>query len=350
MNSKMKKTIYIAIGLGIILILAGCTLVRILNYKINTPDNLFNLNINKTGQEVNTLRRKIDGKIVEAQEKVNLYPVAIMVENNLEAWPLSGLDKANLVIEAPTESSIPRFLAFYANNEEIEKIGPVRSARLYYLDWAEPYQPLYMHVGGSPEALQLIKKYDLVNLDQYFNDRYFWRDNWRYAPHNVYTSSEKIQNALTDKELSAPFNFQTWKYKDDLELEKRPEQVSDIIINYTKDYYQAKWIYNREENNYLRYQNGEIEKMTDGAKIYAKNVIIEVHRMVVLDDIGRKKITTIGEGKAWIFRDGQMITGKWQKNDTGEITKYLDDKGNEIELNGGTTWIEIVPNEDILRY
>ncbi len=350
MNLKMKKTIYIAISLAIVLVLAGCTLVKILNYKINTPDNLFNLNVNKTGEETSNLRRKIDGKIVDAQEKVNLYPVGIMVENNLEAWPLSGLDKANLVIEAITESSIPRFLAFYANDDEIEKIGPVRSIRPYYLDWAEPYQPLLMHVGGSPEALQLIKKYDLFNLDQFFNDEYFWRDSWRYAPHNVYTSSEKITQALAGKELTKTFDFQIWKYKDDLTLEKRPEQTNDIIINYTKDYYQAKWIYNREENNYQRYQNNEIEKMSDGAKIYAKNIIIEVHKTVVLDDIGRKRITTIGEGKARIFRDGQMIEGKWKKEDSTALTRYYDDKDNEIELNGGTTWIEIVPNEDILRY
>lgn len=350
MNLKFKKPIYIIIILSFVLLLAGCTLVRILNTKINKPDDLFNLNINQSGVDISTLRRKIDGKIMESQDKTNFYPVAIMIENNLEAWPLSGLDKANLVIEAMTESSIPRFLAFYANDDEIEKIGPVRSIRPYYLDWAEPYQPLLMHVGGSPEALQLIKKYELINLDQFFNDQYYWRDNWRYAPHNVYTSSEKIQNALADKELTKAFDYQSWKYKDDLALEKRPEQTNDIIINYTKDYYQAKWVYNREENNYQRYQNYEIEKMSDGAKIYAKNIIIEVHKTIVLDDIGRKKITTIGEGNAWIFRDGQMIESKWKKEDSTVLTRYYDDKNNEIELNGGTTWIEIVPNEDILRY
>ena len=90
--------------------------------------------------------------------------------------------------------------------------------------------------------------------------------------------------------------------------------------------------------------------MSDGAEIYAKNVIIEVHNMVVLDDVGRKKITTIGEGKALIFEDGQMITGLWQKDDVNNNTRYLDDKGNDIQLNGGTTWIEVVPNENILRY
>lgn len=273
-----------------------------------------------------------------------------MVENNFEAWPLSGIDKANLVIEALAESSIPRFEAFYANNDTIGKIGPVRSARPYYLDWADPYQALYMHVGGSPDALQLLKKYDLVNLDQFFNDQYYWRDNWRYAPHNVYTSSDLIKNALTDKNLNQAADYQAWKYKDDLELDKRPDQVNDIIINYTTKEYQAKWQYDKQDNDYLRYQGGDVMKMADGAKIYAKNVIIEVHNTVVLDDVGRKKITTIGEGKALIFRDGTLTSGNWQKDDAKSVTKYLSDKGEEIELNGGTTWVEIVPNEDILRY
>jgi hypothetical protein len=349
MSKKIKKTIYLAIVLAIFLLLAGCTLVRFLNYKV-TQESILNLNLNRLISQENLLRRKIDGKVVDSPDKVNLYPVAIMIENNIEAWPLTGLDKANLVIEAPTESNIPRFVAIYANNDDIEKIGPVRSARPYYLDWILPYKPLYMHVGGSPQALQLLKSLDIVNLDQFFNDQYFWRDNWRYAPHNVYTSSEKIKNALTDKDLTSPFDYQMWKYKDDLELDKRPDRVNDIIINYTTNNYQAKWQYNREDNNYIRYQGGEIQKMSDGAKIYAKNIIIEVHDITVIDDVGRKKINTIGSGKALIFRDGQVIIGTWKKDDVSSLTSYLDDKGNDIELNGGTTWIEIVPNEDILRY
>ncbi|MDD5341016.1 MAG: DUF3048 domain-containing protein [Patescibacteria group bacterium] len=349
MNENIKKPVYIAIALAVFLILAGCTLVKFLNYRV-AIDNVLNLNVNKLVSDANILRRKIDGKILDTPEKTNLYPVAIMIENNLEAWPLAGLDKANVVIEAPVESNIPRFVAIYANSEQIEKIGPVRSARPYYLDWVAPYDPLYMHVGGSPEALQLLKTYNVVNLDQYFNDQYYWRDNWRYAPHNVYTSSEKIREAIVAKQLVSPTDYQTWSYKDDLALDKRPDQSNDIVVNYTAGEYQAKWQYEKQANDYLRYQGGDVMKMSDGSRILAKNVIIEVHNIVVIDNIGRKKITTIGSGKALIFRDGQVVIGIWSKDDVNSATRYLDDKGNDIQLNGGTTWLEIVQNEDILRY
>src|SRR4030042_4903841 len=241
----MKKIIFIFFLICSAL-LTGCSLVRILNYDITKQ-----ININRSDQEEAVLRRKIDGQEISKPELANLFPVAIMVENSADAWPLSGLNMANLVFEAITEASIPRLVAFYANDEEIEKIGPVRSARPYYLDWAEPYQPLYLHVGGSAESLGKIKSayYKLIDLDQFFNWQYFWRDKWRYAPHNVYTSSELIKQALEDKNLNQPADFETWQYKKDLELDKRPQQVNDIKINFAAQYYKVRWVYNREENN-----------------------------------------------------------------------------------------------------
>lgn len=346
-KSKMKNTIYLIIFLVIILVISGCSLVRILNYDITDPENIFR-------QEFDlAIRRKINGEELKTREQENLYPVAIMIENAADAWPLSGVDKADFVIEAITEASITRFVAIYANNEKIEKIGPVRSARPYYLDWIEPFLPVYMHVGGSPEALGLLRSggYDLVNLDQFFNYQYFWRDNkWRYAPHNVYTSSQLIQQVLQDKELTKPADYQMWQYKQDKNLEQRPEQVNDITILYTNDYYRVDWQYNREENNYIRYQHKQIQQMTDGEWIKSKNIIVQVNDMIILDSVGRKRITTIGEGNAWVFRDGETIEGKWVKESKDKRTIYYDNNGNEIVFNGGKTWLEIIPDEDYLKY
>ena len=341
----MKKYIIFIIIL-LVFILAGCTLIKFYGNPTLEQQVIF-----RDQNKENILRRKIDGLRVLAESEANLYPVAIMVENAADSWPQTGLDKANLVIEAITEAAIPRFVAIYANSEEIKKIGPVRSARPYFLDWINIFQPLYMHVGGSPEALSDIKSgnYKIFNFDQFFNGEYYWRDKWRYAPHNVYTSSELIKQALADKNLSVPTDYQMWKYKDDLELAKRPNQVNDAQINYAQEYYKVKWQYNRDENNYIRYQNGEIHKMSDGEWIKAKNVIVQVNEMEVLDSMGRKRITTTGEGKAWIFRDGETIAGKWVKDSKDVREKYYDSNGNELEFNGGTTWIEVIPNEDYLR-
>ncbi|MCX6744012.1 MAG: DUF3048 domain-containing protein [Candidatus Parcubacteria bacterium] len=343
-----KRLAVIIIVVIIIMAVSGCALVRILNYKI--PE----VNLNKQPvitEEENILRRKLDGQEVKTQEETNLFPVAIMVENMVDSWPQTGLDKANLVIEAITEASIPRFVAVYANNDEIKKIGPVRSARPYYLDWVEPFSPLYMHVGGAPEALRKIRSnvYDLMDLDQFFWSEYYWRDKWRYAPHNVYTSSELINQALSEKGLDTPADYPVWQYKKDLDLEKRAEQVNDIIVNFSTQYYKVRWVYNRDENSYIRYQNGDIHKMSDGEWIKAKNVIVQVNAMEVIDSVGRKKIDTLGEGQAWVYRDGEKIEATWKKETIDDGLKYFDNDGKEIEFNGGTTWIEIIPNADYLR-
>ncbi len=344
----MKKPIYIIVFLLLIFVLAGCSLVRFLNYKITEPELIFR---EPNGEEV--IRRKIDGAPIENEAATNLYPIAIMVENAIDAWPLSGLDKANIVIEAITEASTPRFVAIYANNETIEKIGPVRSARPYYLDWIEPFESVYMHVGGSPEALRKIRSdsYDLIDLDQFFNYKYYWRDNkWRYAPHNVFTSSGLIKQALEDENLKEPADYEMWQYKKDKDLENRPDKVNDITLLYTNNYYKVDWQYNKEENNYIRHQAGNIMKLSDGEWVKAKNIIVQVNDMYVLDQVGRKRITTIGDGNAWIFRDGEAIEGKWIKKSKDERIKYFDKDDNEIEFNGGTTWIEVIPDEDYLRY
>ncbi len=349
---EKKKLIYIIIILIVLLIISGCALVRILNHKISdVPEILKDLAIIETIED-DVMRRQIDGAEVETEEEITLFPVAIMVENAADSWPLTGVDKAVLVIEAITEASITRFLTFYDVNDEIEKIGPVRSARPYYLDWAEPLEPLYMHVGGAPEALAKLRSgsYDMTDLDQFFNSQYYWRDTWRYAPHNVYTSTELIKEALEDKDLDDPTDFTMWKYKKDLELAQRPEETEDIVIYYSTDYYKVGWEYDREDNDYLRYQAGDVQKMTDGAKIRAKNIIVQVNDMYVLDSVGRKRITTIGEDKAWVFRDGQIIEGRWEKDSKDKRTKYFDNNDNEIEFNGGTTWVQVIPDEDYLRY
>jgi DUF3048 family protein len=344
----MKKTLLIAGIILIAVILTGCELVKILNYKVTDPTLILrDFNID------DSLRKRINGQEVDNEEQANLYPVAIMIENAADSWPLSGVDKADLVIEAITEASITRFVAFYASDKKVEKIGPVRSARPYYLDWVDPFEAAYMHVGGSPDALQKIKagKYDLVDLNQFWQSQYFWRDTkWRYAPHNVYTSSDLINQAIEDKELDSPKKFTSWKYKKDKELIFRPETVEDIIIYYSTDYYKVNWEYNREENNYIRYQAGSIQKMTDGEWIKAKNIVVQVNDMIVLDNVGRKRITTLGEGKARIFRDGETIEGKWVKKTSNKRTKYFDNDNNEIEFNGGMTWVQVIPDEDYLRY
>ena len=271
---------------------------------------------------------------------------SIMVENMVESWPQIGLDQAFLVIEAPVEAGIPRFLSFYTEDQEIEKIGPVRSARPYYVDWAQELKSFYAHVGGSNAALDLIASTGTFDLDEFSHGQYFWRSTDRYAPHNVYTSTELMRSAFKLREergrVPSPL-YGLWTFKDDDPTSD--EEVDDIVVDFSTPTYRATWEYDSQENDYIRLQAGSQQLMQDGAELRANNVVVMISDVQIIDSIGRRKIKTIGEGDAWIFQDGKKIEGSWEKPSVSERLRFFDGE-NEIEWNAGSTWIELIPSEE----
>lgn len=294
-------------------------------------------------------QRAIDGAAVDSEEKINPPLFAVMIENIFEARPLSGISKASLVYEAITEAGITRFLAIYTADNFVEEIGPVRSARLYYLDWAEEYGALYAHCGGSPEAIRAVSRYNVFDLDQFYNGQYFWRSKKRFAPHNLYTSTELLNKA---------FNYKGWEVKDfegrifkeESKIEERPVEEREIVINFSTPSYKVNWKYDLEKNDYLRYQAGEVQRDKDGSEVRAKNIIVQFVKMWVVDSVGRKRMETIGNGRAIVFRDGKSIEGKWVKIEKGSRTAFYDENGEEIKFNPGITWIEVVPIEKEVEF
>ncbi len=288
-------------------------------------------------------RRLIDGVKVDDEAKINPALFAVQIENMVDARPLSGVSRANLVYETLAEAGITRFLAIYAADSDVSEIGPVRSARPYFLDWVSEFGALYAHSGGSPEALRLIPQYDILDLNEFAYGRFFWRAKSRYMPHNLYTSTELLNEAFAAKEGEIK-NFRGWQFKDEALLEARPEEEKRIKIYFSTKTYEAGWQYSRETNDYLRYQAGLIQQDRDGGEVRAKNIVVQFTRVVVLDEIGRKDIDTVGGGEAIVFQDGVRIEGTWKKEARGERTSFYDTVGVEIKFNPGVTWVEVVPN------
>jgi hypothetical protein len=285
------------------------------------------------------VRRKIDGVWVE-RGKDNFYPISIMIENHIDSRPPAGLSRANLVYEAEAEGGITRFLAIYATDENIEKIGPIRSARPYYVDWAKEYAALYVHCGGSPDALAKIIKERILDLNEFYNARIFWRDKSRPAPHNVYTSTEKLSAYLGSIKRVLTVDYEEWKYKDD-NAHISSTTANEIKIPGKRSDYDIRWVYDNNMNTYERFEGGVRHKDENGDKINSKNIIIVYAKTNVLDEKGRIAIITTGTGKAAICLDGKCETGKWAKKN-GKRTHFYYLNGNEIELNQGTTWVEVV--------
>ncbi|MDO9510072.1 MAG: DUF3048 domain-containing protein, partial [Candidatus Magasanikbacteria bacterium] len=127
--------------------------------------------------------------------------IAVMIDNHPDAFPLNGVNEAKIVYEAPVEGGMTRFMAIYSSVQKIDKVGPVRSARPDYFDWAKEYGiPLYLHCGGSSEALKILKtERGMVDVNEFYSSQYFWRDNSRFAPHNLYVSSLLWQKIFITK-------------------------------------------------------------------------------------------------------------------------------------------------------
>ncbi|MEK7105216.1 MAG: DUF3048 domain-containing protein [Patescibacteria group bacterium] len=269
---------------------------------------------------------------------------AVMVENSSDAWPQAGVEQAFLVIEAPAEGGIPRFEAFYGADQDVEKIGPVRSARPYFIDLASIFRPLYAHVGGSSAAIaQIGSEEDILDFDEYYNQYQFWRAADRLAPHNVFTSTELLAKGLKLRYPSETvFEYDLWEFKDDVDLVDRPGAVADMVINFGASVYRVTWKYDREANTYKRFEGTTVQAMEDGTELTAHNIAIIETNMQVLDFIGRLSVRTTGEGNGLFLQDGKAIEVTWKREATTDLMRFYDKDGKEVKMNAGQTWIEIV--------
>jgi hypothetical protein len=285
-------------------------------------------------------RDPLTGLIIPAPLEKLPQVFAVMIENSYEAWPLSGLDQAFFVIEAPVEGNIPRFITFFEEGAMSKKIGPVRSARPYYLDWADEFESIYAHVGGSPEALDLIHTNGTTrDFDQFFQSEYFWRDNvGRFAPHNVYTSSDLLQSSLEELGRSTKV-YASWLFADG---KQSGNELSPVIDWESGSTYDVTWKYDKATNAYTRYQGKDLMKTSSGSTVVANNVLVFESDISVVDSTGRRHIRTTGEGKALVYQNGAKIEAKWEKFARTDRLRFYALDGKEITMNAGKTWMEVV--------
>lgn len=295
-----------------------------------------------TKSQVALVRRDLDGVLVEPDNQ-HSFPIGVMIENYLAARPQSGLDQAGVVYEALAEGGITRFLAIFDLHSPIKKIGPVRSARPYYIDWVAEYDALYAHAGGSAAAMSLIRQVNLRDLDQFFNSKYYWRDTSRKIAieHTLFTDSILLARAREDKKVTVA-TYTPWTFKDDAAVGDRPTAEQTITVPFSTFNYQVQWKYDATTNLYNRFLAGKEHVTTDGTKLAAKNVVV-ISVKTQLADAEHLSMTTIGSGDATVFRDGLKITGTWTKDGRNTRMVFKDASGQIIPLDAGQTWIEVVP-------
>lgn len=327
--------------LVILVIVAG----GVLAYKITQSKKEETTVSNEDNILVGTAKEEKKVQIFQGNER----PFAVMIDNHKDAWPQAGLQKAYMVYEIVVEGGETRLMALF-KGADVNKIGPVRSARHYFIDYAMENDAIYVHFGQSPQAASDIKKYSINDINGISEDgSTFWRVKDKTAPHNAVTSmanlkksaeSKKFKTTSTEKSV---LNYVT----DEINLEDG-ESAETITIPHSQ-LQTVKYEYDSENKVYKRYARGVAQKDWDTKDaITIKNVIITYCDNYTLTDTenkGRQGLKNIETFDGYYITNGKAIKIKCIKEARDSKTIYQDLQGNVIKVNDGNTFVNICPTD-----
>ena len=283
---------------------------------------------------------KLSGVEVSEKSLENAPVFGVMIENSIPARPQSGLSQAEVVFEAIAEGGITRFLALYQQNKP-ELLGPVRSVRGYYIDWASGFDASIAHVGGPGDALARMRDGKHKDMDEFLNTQTFWRSKNRYAPHNVYTNFTNLSTLGSSKGWNSS-NFEGFSRKEDsLAKEKNATQIQVNISGFS---YNSTYVYQENCNCYLRSQAGVTHTDANGTQISTKTLIVLKMENKLAADRYHNTYRNIGSGEAIVFQDGVAQKVKWVKSSEGSPLILQNNDGSNFKINRGQSWIVAVGN------
>ncbi len=279
----------------------------------------------------------------------NKLPVTgVMIENSPDARPQSGLKDAGVVFEAVAEGGITRFLALFQDSKTPDYIGPIRSVRPYYLDYLGGFDAAVAHVGGSGEALNQVHTQGIKDLDQFYNSGAYHRINERYAPHNVYSSIAQLVDLQKSKGFTSNYVGFQRKGKEAPAATPTAKTIDLTISGYL---YNAHYDYNAATNSYLRSEGGKPHiDQRSGQQLNPKVVVVLVVPQGIEPDGIHTTYSSIGNGAMYIFQDGLVTQGIWEKQDRKSQLHLGDANGSPLAINAGQTWISLVGTAGSVSY
>ncbi len=281
---------------------------------------------------------------------LSVRPIAVMIDNQgTRVLPQGGISQAQIVYEFLTEYTITRYMLFFWGNIP-DMVGPVRSARHYFLDYAMEYGAIYTHFGGSEYAKSDIKKLKINDIDGLVHGNAFWdittdRGNWQ----DSYTSKERLDKQIEALKYSTePSKDFPFSYYDMLTLPEGGTKAESIAIKYASDNYLS-YEYDEETAGYLRFRMGQpqMERNT-GEQVRVTNILIQItpSNRIANDKEGRINLENIGNGEGYYITGGTVVKLKWSKAKRDEQTVYTLEDGSPVVFNRGQTWIEVIPTNN----
>lgn len=274
------------------------------------------------------------GSMTESQKAI-----AIMIGNTSEARPQSGLSIADVVYEIQVEGNVTRLMAIFSS-EFPEKVGPIRSIRMPFVEKLNEWEIGIVHYGGAStglgDALGLLNKskpvirYDGVKG---YNTEFFYRSKDRKAPHNAYIKLDEASVKAPIMTLKEMFNYS------ENEVQGITQTDFDVVYNSN---YKVNYSYDEETLKYTRSVNDIVQvDMNNDNTIQVKNIIIQYVKSRKVEEVGYVLVDFDEFGIAEYFIEGKQISGTWEYNSETKITEYFDKDGNSIKLKPGNTWIQV---------
>ncbi|MDV3426410.1 MAG: DUF3048 domain-containing protein [Bacillota bacterium] len=329
----IKKIISIILAFMLSLMIFGCGKSK----AVQTDTKVDNKETNEPAKEEPKYYAMFTGEEVTEEDSKNV-PYFVIIENLKAARPQSGLTSADIVYETMAEGGIPRFIALF-QSKKTDKIGPVRSARPYFLDIAKEYNLPFGHCGGSAEAINRIQNEGLMSLNEFAYSGTYWRDKARKAPHNLYTSSEKMITTVTDKGYTSEPLVKLTFDKDYWDTQTGTPALN--INMKLSSYYSTSYEY--KDGKYYKYMDGKpsLDKETNN-QIAVTNLIIQKTSINLQKDNIHLTIKLIGKGTGYFISNGKAIEITWERSSINSQTVIKDSQGNVVPFNIGNTWWNII--------
>lgn len=296
----------------------------------------------------------------EWEARKDQLPLAVMLDNTASANPHAGLSKADLVYEAFVEGGITRLMAVYWR-QDADKIMPVRSARTPFVNWVAELGAMYGHAGGAltdndANAIGQIAELGIKDLNAFspISSNYYYRDNERYEPYNLATSTAYLREAASQLGYAGPPSIMPWPFREPGLTASPGAPAGGLEIDYSGRLYAwqyIQWKWDSASGRYLRFQFGGPElDVTTGEQLAFSTVIVMRVPSRVVDESGHVLLDQVGSGPATVFTGGQAYEGTWAKDSRTGRTQFLDPRGNPIVFERGPIFIEAIGLDSTYDY
>lgn len=281
------------------------------------------------------------------EENVSRRPVAIVINNLRQALPQSGIGQADILYEVLAEGNITRLVGIFLDFEA-SRIGPVRSARSYFIDFARNHDAIFIHHGASPSAYTELRSTGTDRLDGMFDAQPFWRDQERVRrglyEHSSYTSYERIWEGVASRNIRdtsyVPPNFMFFPMR----ISPRDsEPAAELEIRFSNNYV-SRFSFDHESGLYLMSSShGDVIDEYSEEQLSFTNVIVQLTSISHIpgDAEGRRNVTTVGTGTGYLFTNGSVSPISWSRQNTNTPTIWLNAQGLPLALNVGRTYIAV---------